>query len=138
MTAQAERLFVTWFRSGADGQEHAVTDEEAARAYHASADAESVCGHYVVPLSLTSPPGRKCPRCLAYLLARATLTDLDLRMTPRRIRFSFRRLFHRRSGRSVTSCAPRTDRPEPDHGGSAETPISGRAAVHHPKECSCC
>jgi hypothetical protein len=75
MPVQGERLFVTWFRSGADGYEHAVTDEEAARAYHASADAQSVCGHHVVPLPLTSPPGRKCSRCLAYLLARATLTD---------------------------------------------------------------
>jgi hypothetical protein len=49
-------------------------------------------------------------------------------MTPRRNRFSLRRLFHRRSGRSVTSCAPRADRLGPDHGDSAATEHTGTVA----------
>ncbi|MGW3470445.1 hypothetical protein ACWDKQ_18750 [Saccharopolyspora sp. NPDC000995] len=83
MTLQDDRLYVTWVLSGADGQDHAVTDEEATRANHeGTGRAEAVCGHPVLTVSLTNPPGRKCSRCLAYLLARATLSDLDLRMKP--------------------------------------------------------
>ncbi len=66
MSGQVERLYVTWMRSGADGQDHAVTDEQQARLHEGLGFSEAFCGDLVVPVSLTNPPGRKCPRCLAY------------------------------------------------------------------------
>ncbi len=137
MTIEAERLFVTWFRSGTDGQDHAITDEANALAHERCEDAEAVCGHVVTPVSLTFPPGPRCPACVRFVRARETLRDFDLWMdsSPRRSRKpSFlRRLFAKPPVRSVAAEAiPRADRPGPDHGGPVETPTSDGAAVHHP------
>ncbi|WP_134664045.1 hypothetical protein [Amycolatopsis sp. CFH S0078] len=95
MTLQVERLFVTWFTSGADGYSHAVTDEEAGRGFQLGADPEAVCGHVVTPVPLAAPPGRGCPRCELYLRARAAMTDLDLRLNARRRRHRKPSLFRR-------------------------------------------
>lgn len=69
--------FVTWIRSS-DDFEHAVTDEDATQAAHPCNGGHALCGHAVQPVSLTSPPGARCPRCQNYVIARATLADLDL------------------------------------------------------------
>lgn len=140
MTAPSERLFFTWVLSGTDKQDHAVVDEEFARVFHnGSGLSEALCGHHVVPGSLTLPPGPRCPRCLLFIRARATLSDPDFRMADRprrrhRAPTFLRRLF-RRPVRSVACTAvPRADRTGPDHGGpAAETPPSGGSAVHHPR-----
>lgn len=137
MTAPNERLFFTWFLSGTDNQDHAVVDEEFTRALHAGSGlCEALCGHRVVPRSLTVPPGPHCTRCLLFVRARATLSDPDLRSADRPCRHRaptlLRRLFHH-SVRSVARTAfPRPDRAEPDRGGpAAETPPSDGAAAHH-------
>lgn len=84
MTLQSQRLFITWFTSGADGRSHAVTDEEATQACHGGRDARAVCGHSVTPVSLIVPPGGRCPRCELYVRARATMTGFDLQSDRRR------------------------------------------------------
>ncbi|GAA1245081.1 hypothetical protein GCM10009676_33720 [Prauserella halophila] len=139
MTTTPARLFVTWFRSGTDGRDHAVTDEANALAHQRCDDAAAVCGHRVTPVPLTVPPGPRCHACQRYLHARTALPDFDQRTDPpprrRRTPTFLRRLVPKSPARSVAAQAlPRTDRAGPDHGGSAETPTSGGAAVHHPEE----
>lgn len=139
MTAPSERLFFNWFLSGTDNQDHAVVDEEFVRALHTGSGlCEALCGHLVVPRSLTVPPGPRCTRCLLFVRARATLADPDLRMADRsrrrhRAPTFLRRLFRRPVRSAACTAVPRADRAGPNHGGpAAETPPSGGAAVHHP------
>lgn len=141
MNMEGERLFVTWARSGIDGQDHAITDETRARAHRRRSDAEAVCGHLVTPVSLTFPPGPRCRVCERYVHARATLPDFNLRsICPiRRHRGAslLRRLLPKPLGRPVADEAvPRAGRPGSRHGGPVETPTSDGTAVHHhsPKE----
>lgn len=81
----SERLFFAWFLSGADKTDHAVTDHESARVIrNGSGLREALCGHLVMPGSLTSPPGPQCRRCLLLVRARTSLSDPDLRMADSR------------------------------------------------------
>lgn len=135
MTAPSERLFFNWFLSGTDNHDHAVVDEEFAQALHTGSGlCEALCGHLVVPRSLTVPPGPRCARCLLFVRARATLSEPDLGMAdrPRRHRTPtfLRRLFRRPVRSAACTAVPRTDRARPDRGGlAAETPPSGGAAA---------
>lgn len=140
MTAQSDRLSFNWFLSGTDNQDHGVVDEEFARVLHTGSGlCEALCGHLVVPRSLTVPPGQRCARCLIFVKARATLSDPDLRMADRprrrhRAPTFLRRLFRRPVRSAACTAVPRADRAGPDRGGpAAETPPSGRAAAHHPR-----
>lgn len=139
MIAPNERLFFNWFLSGTDNQDHAVVDEEFARVLHiGSGLCEALCGHLVVPRSLTVPPGPRCARCQLFVKARATLSDPDLRMADRARRHRgptfLRRLFRRPARSAACTAVPRADRAGPDRGGpAAETPPSGGAAAHHPR-----
>ena len=141
MHLEGERLFVTWSRSGIDGQDHAITDEAYAPAHMQRGYAEAVCGHLATPVSLTVPPGPRCRACQLYVRARATLPDFDLRRNGpiRRHRPTnlLRRLLPKPPGRSVADEAvPRAGRPGSRHGGPVETPTSEGTAVRHysPKE----
>ncbi|TCP43888.1 hypothetical protein EV191_12042 [Tamaricihabitans halophyticus] len=144
MTSAAERLFVTWFRSGTDGQDHAVPDDQASREFRAAPDPEAVCGHLVAPVSLTSPPGPRCETCARYVRARSTLPDFDRRMDGRSCRHRkpslLRRLFAKAppatppTGSVATAAIPRADRAGSNHGGPAETPTSGGVAVHQSRK----
>lgn len=138
MTAPNERLSFNWFLSGTDNQDHAVVDEESARALHTGSGlCEALCGHLVVPRSLTVPPGPRCARCLLFVRARATLSDPDLRMAARprrrhRAPTFLRGLFRRPVRSAACTAVPRADRTAPDRGGpAAETPPSGGAAAYH-------
>ncbi|GAA4845691.1 hypothetical protein GCM10025787_29730 [Saccharopolyspora rosea] len=96
--AALTRLYYAWTLSCADGQDHAVADEEFLRAHReGSGLSEALCGHRVVPGPLAFPPGPRCQWCLRYLRARATMSDPDLRMRHRRRRrrVPLRRLFAR-------------------------------------------
>jgi hypothetical protein len=71
-SSAAESLYVAWHRCVADGQDHAVTDEEFARGRqeHTQGRYAAVCGHVALVGSMLLPPGRVCARCHAYLVAR--------------------------------------------------------------------
>lgn len=56
-----------WITCVVDGREHGVTDEEIARASRRGGTYVGVCGHLVVPGSMTCPPGRRCRDCHATL-----------------------------------------------------------------------
>jgi hypothetical protein len=71
-----ERLFTAWFTSSADWVDHAVTDEEFAE--HRPEPA-TVCGAVIMLAPMESPPGRRCPRCVAFLRALGTAEDLHQR-----------------------------------------------------------
>lgn len=70
MTPEDERLFITWFTSAADRCEHAITDDEAGRAFESGTDPDAVCGRAVTPVSLMAPPGPRCRRCREHVGAR--------------------------------------------------------------------
>jgi hypothetical protein len=94
------RLFTTWHTSSVDGFDHAVTDEEMATGAGKRAGRyAAVCGHEVLATLMSNPPGTRCPRCMAYLRARATLRDFDQRQQVRQPGL-LARLLHRDSGRS--------------------------------------
>jgi hypothetical protein len=72
-----ERIFTAWMTSTSDGLDHAVTDEEFTER---RPEPESVCG-VVVPLGpLEQAPGLRCPQCVAFLEARASLPSLQQRL----------------------------------------------------------
>jgi hypothetical protein len=80
-------LYVCWHRSGLDDRDHAVTDEEFIRGRRDSQGRyEALCGHVVLPTSMLVPPGRPCPRCYAFLVARSTLPSVERRIRPTRHR----------------------------------------------------
>ena len=98
------RLFTTWHTSSVDGLDHAVTDEEMATGLgkHAGRYA-AVCGHELLATLMSSPPGARCPRCVAYVRARATLRDFDQRQQQQHSHRKpglLARLLHGDSGRS--------------------------------------
>lgn len=139
MTALSNQLSVTWVLSCADGQDHAITDEENTRVYKdRSGLPEALCGHRVVAGSLTLPPGPRCPHCEAILRARATVFDPDLRMARRprhrhRAPSFLRRLFPRPVRSASHRPGSRADRTAPDHGDpAAEPPTGGEVAVPPP------
>ncbi|MCU1687732.1 MAG: hypothetical protein JWQ81_8471 [Amycolatopsis sp.] len=72
---QVAGLYLSWYRCGLDGHDHAVTDEEFARGRteHSAGRYKSICGHLVLAGSMLLPPGPPCDRCRAYLDARVTL-----------------------------------------------------------------
>lgn len=66
-------LFVTWQTNLHDGYAHAITDEALAADRRTTTDElEAVCCARVCLAGSFSPPGPTCPRCLAFLRARAT------------------------------------------------------------------
>jgi hypothetical protein len=63
-----------------DGLDHAVTDEEMATGMGKRAGRyAAACGHELLATLMSSPPGARCQRCVAYVRARATLRDFDQR-----------------------------------------------------------
>jgi hypothetical protein len=67
----------------------------------------AVCGHEVLVKLMSSPPGARCPRCVAYLRARATLRDFDQRQQhSHRKPGLLARLLHGDSGRSEPAREP--------------------------------
>jgi hypothetical protein len=136
----AEQLFTPWMTSTSDGVDHAVTDEEFTER---RPEPESVCGVVVLLGPLEQAPGPRCPRCVAFLKARATLPTRERRLDVHR---------HQRPGwlarfRHVTMspvvprprAGARRDRPEPRAGmwpnlvPDAETtqPSAAAPAGHH-------
>lgn len=110
----AEQLFTAWMTSTTDGYDHAVTDEEFTA--HRP-EPEAVCGAVLYLAPMEQAPGSRCPRCVAFLEARATLPTLEQRLGVRR---------HRRAGwlyrlvqATLSPVVPRPrasarhDRPEP-------------------------
>ncbi|WP_216215776.1 hypothetical protein [Amycolatopsis aidingensis] len=99
MTIEAGRLFVTWFRSGADGRDHAVTDERMSAARRVGGDPAAVCGAEVPPVPLVTPPGPRCHRCELYVAAHGTPRTVEAFLGARRHRHRrpsrLRRLFTR-------------------------------------------
>src|SRR5262249_34919548 len=79
------RLFVCWQTSIYDGHGHAITDEEFTfgdRAQQGEFDA--VCGSVLRLADSFLPPGRRCPRCVAFLRAREAFRQRELRIASRR------------------------------------------------------
>jgi hypothetical protein len=81
-----EQLFTAWMTSTTDGRDHAVTDEEFTE--HRP-EPGAVCGAVLYLAPMEQAPGPRCPRCVAFLEARATLRPLDQRLGVHR---------HRRAG----------------------------------------
>ncbi|GDY33716.1 hypothetical protein GTS_53490 [Gandjariella thermophila] len=76
---------VMWVTCVLDGTDHAVTDTAMATGITSdTATWEAVCGTQFVPAPLICPPCPPCPSCVAFVRARATMRDLDQRMTPAR------------------------------------------------------
>lgn len=78
MIPRADRLFITWFTNIVDGDDHAVTDDEAGHAFRTGTDPAAVCGVRVLPVPLASPPGPRCPRCRVHVRAHTESPGLDL------------------------------------------------------------
>jgi hypothetical protein len=54
-----------WMTCCQDRLEHAVTDDEMATVIRSGTGIyPAICGHEVIPLALTSPPGHRCARCV--------------------------------------------------------------------------
>jgi hypothetical protein len=77
-----EKIFTTWLTS-ADRIDHAVTDEEFTA--HRP-EPEAVCGAVIMLAPMETPPGPRCTRCSAFLVARTSLRDLEQRIDPHRHR----------------------------------------------------
>jgi hypothetical protein len=93
-------LFTTWHTSSVDGLDHAVTDEDLTNGTGKRAGRyAAVCGHEVLATLMSNPPGTRCPRCVAYLRARATLRDFEQRQQHHKPGL-LARLLHRDSGPS--------------------------------------
>lgn len=76
------RIFTTWLTS-TDRVDHAVTDEE----FHDNRpEPEAVCGAVITLAPLETPPGPRCARCTAFLMARESFRDLSQRLDPHRRR----------------------------------------------------
>lgn len=72
--SSGERLFTAWFTSSVDWADHAVTDEEFVE--HRP-EPTAVCGTVIMLAPMESPPGQRCPRCVAFLRAQQTAEVLD-------------------------------------------------------------
>lgn len=138
MTATSSELYVTWVLSCADGQDHAITDEENTRVYRDRCGLpEAVCGHRVVAGSLAFPPGPRCLECEAVLRASTVAFDPDLEVvrSPRhrnRALCFVRRLFDRRIRSIFCHTVAQARRAEPDRGERVAAPVACRSvATHH-------
>lgn len=123
-----DRLYSTWFTSTADGYEHAVTDDEFARSRRAGGEPASLCGHRVLLVPLTVPPGPHCRGCTRVLQAHVAPT---LHRKPSMIRRLLRKL-PGQSGVLDTPSLSRCDRPGAYHGGPPETPTSDGPPCSNP------
>jgi hypothetical protein len=64
-------LWISWMTCGMDGQEHAVTDEQAAAGLTLGRGVYgAVCGWTISPQAMTGPPGRRCTHCCILLRVR--------------------------------------------------------------------
>ncbi len=64
-------LWISWMTCGMDGQEHAVTDEQAVVGLKLGRGIyDAVCGGTISPQAMTGPPGRRCVHCCIFLRAR--------------------------------------------------------------------
>ncbi|MGH3938519.1 MAG: hypothetical protein ACRDTG_07755 [Pseudonocardiaceae bacterium] len=62
------RAWAVWVTSGADGTEHAVTDEQMTAGYAAKTGVYTAqCGMRVVAAAMVTPALRRCTPCLALL-----------------------------------------------------------------------
>lgn len=136
-------LHVSWHRSERDGIDHAVTDEEFARGRRDDTHGryEAVCGHVVLTGSMLLPPGRLCPRCYAFLVARSTLPTAKqrIRRTRHRKPSALRRLLRGSQFPDLPSSIPcPQSRPGPERNGrtpvpagAGSAPIASVPAGHH-------
>jgi hypothetical protein len=84
-------LWISWMTCGMDGQEHAVTDEQAVAGLKLGRGVyDAVCGWTISPLAMTGPPGRRCAHCCIFVRARfaAPRTTSWWRRLRRRLRRS--------------------------------------------------
>jgi hypothetical protein len=97
----AIRLWTTWHTCSVDGRDHAVTDEQmAAGVAGDTGHYTAVCTHDVLVTPMICPPGPRCPRCVAFLRARAAARTEEQRQAHHHRRPGvLRRLLHR-AGRS--------------------------------------
>lgn len=85
------RLFTTWFTSGGDRLDHAVTDEAfVANRY----DPKAVCGAIVSLMPMAYPNQSRCPRCAAIVDGRAYRDDTRYANRASSIRVTLPRLLH--------------------------------------------
>ncbi|RZS30322.1 hypothetical protein EV193_11718 [Herbihabitans rhizosphaerae] len=87
----APRVWTTWHTNGADGRDHAVTDEAMAAADDGIY--EGLCGVTVVPGSMTQPPGPQCPACRG--MTRRSVEGAGQPVSRPRARRPFARLWRR-------------------------------------------
>ena len=77
-----EKIFTAWLTS-TDRVDHAVTDEEFTA--HRP-EPEAVCGAVIMLAPMETPPGPRCARCSAFLVARESLRAMEQRIDPHRHR----------------------------------------------------
>lgn len=64
-------LWISWMTCGIDGQEHALTDEQAVAGLTLGRGVyDVVCGLTISPQAMTAPPGRRCAHCRILVRAR--------------------------------------------------------------------
>ena len=75
----------TWITAQADGTEHAVTEkaEQTSRAARRGAF-EAMCGEIFLCASMDVGPSRTCPRCRAFIQARAEMRSFEEVLTEHR------------------------------------------------------
>jgi len=127
---------VVWVTSGANGTEHAVTDEQMVAARSGVYAAQ--CGVQVVAASMVSPPLRRCTDCVLLLRpehachrAGPLLVGQVVRWT-RRL-FGVLRLLRSQDSPYLPCGEPLVLRPDGRHGGVGDpTPARpGLAVTHH-------
>lgn len=126
-------LYVCWHRSERDGIDHAVTDEEFARGRRDNTQGryEALCGHVVLTGSMLLPPGRLCPKCHAFLIARSTLPAVEqrIRRTRHRKPSAWRRLLRGSQFPDLPPSIPRQQpRPAPERNGRSSAPAGAGSA----------
>jgi hypothetical protein len=126
-------LYVCWHRSERDGIDHAITDEDFARGRRDNTQGryEALCGHVVLTGSMLLPPGRLCPRCYAFLVARSTLPTVErrIRRTRHRKPSALRRFLRGSQFPDLPSSIPsQQSRPGPERNGRTPVPAGAGSA----------
>lgn len=126
------RQLVVWVTSGANGTEHAVTDEQMVAGRSGVYAAQ--CGVQVVAASMVSPPLRRCTDCVLLLRPERARHRAGHLLGGQVVRWTRRLLGVLRLLRSQDSPYPPSGdtpilRPDGSHGGAGQHP--GPAVTHH-------